>query len=204
MRAMKPDSPQPRKNSPALSSLTLVTSSRCFQSKSRGLSWTGSQTWAEKMNSAENPAERLLSGGQDDPAHRALLCPYSGQGRFRPLGREGECFPSEVLALKFFFRWFYMQKSSRRNSPWGCRVSERQLTVWLFSPWTNIAEKNDCFKIIISSGIEKEQAREYFILPQWNIYNSEVAVFFLAFSDKCKTVQWLALHEVSVKDQQYF
>lgn len=58
--------------------------------------------------------------------------------------------------------------------------------------------------MIISSGIEQEQAREYFVLHQLNICNSEVAVFFLAFGNKCKTVQWLALHEVSVKEQQCF
>lgn len=43
--------------------------------------------------------------------------------------------------------------------------------------------------MILSSGIEQEQAGEYFILHQLNIYNSEVVVFFLAFGNKCKTVQ---------------
>lgn len=37
---------------------------------------------------------------------------------------------------------------------------------------------NDYLKIIISSGIEQEQAREYFILHQINIYISKVKLWF--------------------------
>lgn len=48
MCTMKPDSPQPRKNGPAPSSLPLVTSSHCSQSNSCGLSWTSSQIRAEQ------------------------------------------------------------------------------------------------------------------------------------------------------------
>lgn len=63
-------------------------------------------------------------------------------------------------------------------------------------------ENNDYLKTI-SSGIEQEQAGEYFILHQLNIYNSEVVVFYLAFGNECKMVPWLALHEISMKEQYF-
>lgn len=138
MCATKPDSLQPRKKGPALSSSPLVTSSRCFQSNSCGLSRNGSQIRTEKMNSAENPAERLQSAGRADPAHHALLCPCGSRGRGEAeegelsLGRQPtislykvvmklqDQSPSALqkyLHSNFSSGDFTRKKSSRRNSP---------------------------------------------------------------------------------------
>lgn len=155
MCAMKPDSLQPRKNGPAFSSSPLVTSSRCFQSNSCGLSWTSSQIRAEKMNSDENPAERFQPAWQADSAHRALLCPHGSQGRGKagtdPWAKKGSapwgcglqlacvkwswnCQISHLLLfgntfIKIFLQVILHVKCTRRNSPWGCRISKRHLNI---------------------------------------------------------------------------
>lgn len=77
---------------------------------------------------------------------------------------------------------------------------------WIPFPRTNVTEKSDYLKCFISPSIEQEQAGEYFLLHQLNIYNSEAKRWFslLASSSTCRTAWWFAVHEISVKEQQYF